>query len=84
MEKLKKFVTMLIASITTLAMSVIVFASDSSSSIDIAETIGTAATTAQGQAMSVINTLIPIVMVIVGTIAVVTLGIRLFKRFMKG
>lgn len=83
MEKLKKVVTMLIATISTLAMSAIVFASDSSTA-DIASTIGSAATTAQGQALSVINTLIPIVMVIVSTIAVVTLGIRLFKRFMRG
>lgn len=83
MEKLKKFVMLLMAAVTTFAMSAIVFASDSSTP-DIATTIGTAATTAQGQALGVINTLIPIVMVIVSTIAVVTLGIRLFKRFMRG
>lgn len=80
----KLFRTGLIAGAISVITSLPVWANEGSGTVDIASTIGTAATNAATQANSVITTLVPIVMGVVTTVVVVTLGIRLFKRFMKG
>lgn len=81
MEKLKKWAVAMMAMCMSAAMSVMVFANETGTGI--ASQIGTAATSAATEAQSVISTLIPIVLGVVGTVVVVRLGIRLFKSFMK-
>lgn len=76
-----KFISgLLTAALCTLSLSILAFAQETQS---VASVIGTAATSAATEAQSVITTLLPIVMGVVGTIAVVTLGIRLFRRFLR-
>lgn len=82
-EKLKKIKVLIFAAMMTIAGSVMAFAQEGGS-VDVQSAITTAATTAQGQAIGIINSLIPIVMVVISAVVVTTLGIRLFKRFMKG
>lgn len=74
-------VGVLLGIVTCLAMSVIAFASEATP--DVVTTMSTAATAAATQAQSMITTLLPITMGVVTSVVVVTMGIRLFKRFMR-
>lgn len=80
-EKCRKVFLVLMTFVLSLACGVVAFANESGTGI--ASQIGTAATSAATEAQSVISTLIPIVLGVVGTVVVVRLGISLFKRFMR-
>ena len=80
-EKVKTGLISLPVCALALAPSFVAFAEDTPSATTTA--ITSAATTAASDATSLIASLLPIVLGVVGTVIVVTLGIRLFKRFMK-
>lgn len=82
-NKFKKTIAAALAVVMSLAMSVMAFADDASSSVDVAGQLSTAATNATGQINTVITTLFPIVLGVIVTVIVVFMGIRMFKKFIK-
>lgn len=73
---MKKLRIMLVAALAALVLTVGAFADNSG----IVSTVGSALSTVQTDAMTMISTVLPYALAIVGAVLVITVGIRVFKK----
>lgn len=51
--------------------------------VNIAETLSTSLTDVANQAVSAIGTILPTALIVMGAVMVITIGVKLFKKFSK-